>query len=130
MTDYIKLALIALITAVLVLTVRQYSAPIAAVLAIAGCCLCIYFVCDLAAPVVSFLNETAAAAGIGNELLSPLLKTVGIGFLTQFSADICTDAGQSTLAKAAQTGGTVLCICISLPLFQAVLALVQTLTGG
>ncbi len=130
MPEYFKLALAALITAVLVLTVRQYSAPIAAVLAIAGSALCLYFVCDLASPVISFLNETAAVAGIGSDLLSPLLKTVGIGFLTQFSADICTDAGQTALAKTAQTGGTVLCLFISLPLFRAVLSLVQTLTGG
>lgn len=130
MTDYYKLAAIALITALLVLTVRQYNAAIAVVLAIAGCCLCAIFLCDIASPIFSFLSETAAAAGIDNELLSPLLKTVGIGFLTQFSADICTDAGQSTLAKAAQTGGTVLCACIALPLFRAVLSLVQTLTGG
>ncbi len=130
MTEYLKLAAVALITAVLVLTVRQYSAAIAAVLAVAGCCLCAFYICESVSPILAFLSETATAAGIETAMFSPLLKTVGIGFLTQFSADVCTDAGQTTLAKAAQTGGTVLCICISLPLFRAVLSLVQTLTGG
>lgn len=130
MTEFYKLAAVALITAVLVLTVRQHSAAIAVVLAIAGGCLCANFMLELASPVLSFLSETAASAGIGHEVLSPLFKTVGIGFLTQFSSDICTDAGQTSLAKAAQTGGTLLCILLSLPLFQAVLSLVQTLNGG
>lgn len=130
MTDVFQLAGVALITVVLVLTVRQYNAAVSAVLAIAGCCVCAFLICQTAAPILSFLSDTAAAAGIENELLSPVFKSVGIGLLTQFSADVCTDAGQSALAKAAQTGGAVLCLGISLPLFRAVLTLVQTMTGG
>lgn len=130
MGEYWKLAAAVLLTAVLTLTVRKHSDAIAVVLAVAGCCICGIFLSRLAAPVFSFLDETAKTAGISDELLSPLLKTVGIGLLTRFSSDICTDAGQSALAKMAQTGGTVLCICVSLPLFTAVLTTVQTLSGG
>lgn len=130
MTEAIRLAALTLLTALLALTVRQYSPSIAAVLAIAGCCICFLTFCEIASPLLSFLTQTAAAAGIGNDLLSPLLKTAGIGLLTQFSSDICTDAGQSALAKTAQTGGTVLCLLLSLPLFESVLQLVRTMTGG
>ena len=130
MEEYWKLAAAVLLTTVLILTVRKHSDAIAVVLAVAGCCVCGIFLSQIATPVFSFLKETAQTAGISQELLSPLLKTVGIGLLTQFSSDICADAGQSALAKLAQTGGTVLCACVSLPLFTAVLNTVQSRSGG
>lgn len=130
MSGYIQLSAIALVTAVLVLTVRKHSDAIASVLAIAGCCVCGILLCNIAEPVFSFVRQTAQIAGIDEQLLSPLLKTVGIGLLTQFSADVCTDAGQTALAKFSQTGGTVLCVCVSIPLMRAVLSVVQTMTGG
>lgn len=130
MGSALKLAACALLTAVLVLTVRKHNDSIALVLALASCCICGILICDLASPVFSFLDRTAQTAGIDSALLSPLLKTVGVGFLTQFSSDICADAGQTALARVVQTGGTVLCICVSLPLFTAVLALIQTVSGG
>lgn len=129
MEIYLKPAAAALITAILVLTVKKQNEAVASAVAAAGCCICGLFLCDAAQPVAEFFRQTADVAGIGNNLLSPLLKTVGIGLLTQLSADICTDAGQTALAKTAQTCGTVLCLCLSLPLFQAVLALVREMTG-
>lgn len=130
MAGLTKLFACALLTALAALTVKKHSDAIAAVLALAGCCICGMFLVDLAAPVFSFFDDTAQTAGIDPDLLSPLLKTVGIGFLTQFSSDLCADSGQAALSKLVQTGGTVLCICVSLPLFSAVLSLVQTMSGG
>ena len=129
MEGYLKPAAAAVITAILVLTVRKQNEAVASAVAAAGCCICGLFLCAAAEPVAAFVRQTAELAGIGNELLSPLLKTAGIGLLTQLSADICTDAGQTALAKTVQTCGTVLCLCLSLPLFQAVLTLVREMTG-
>lgn len=130
MSSFLQLSALALITVVLVLVVQKHNHAIAFALAVAGCCVCGVLLCELASPVLDFLTQLAETAGIDDAMLSPLLKTVGIGLLTQFSADVCSDAGQNALAKIAQTGGTVLCICLSMPLLQAVLSLVQSMIGG
>lgn len=130
MSGYLKLAAVALITTVFILTVRKHNDAIALVLAIAGCCVCGVFLVNLATPVFSFFEDTAQYAGIDKELLQPLLKTVGVGLLTQFSSDICNDAGQTALAKITQAGGTILCVCISMPLLTSVLSMIAAMSGG
>lgn len=130
MGDLFKLIGAALITAVLVLTVKKQQQALSAVIAVAGCCVCGALLVTLLQPVLSFTEDISVTAGIDSELLSPLLKSLGVGLLTQFSSDICADAGQTALSKLAQVGGTVLCIGISLPLMQAVLTLIRDMIGG
>lgn len=129
-TEYLKLAIIALIVTILVLTVKKHNEAIATVLVLTSCCICAIFICNFVEPVFDFIHMTAQTAGIDKQLQAPLFKILGVGLLTQFSADICADAGQTALAKVVQTGGTILCICLSLPLLDAVLSLAQTLSGG
>ena len=130
MQDYLKLACAALIAAVLALTLKKHHEALAVTVAAAGCCVCGVLLVNIIKPVISFAEQISVTAGISQEVISPLLKSLGVGLLTQFSADFCTDAGQTSLARAAQTGGMLMCLCISLPLLQSVLSLVQTMIGG
>ena len=47
--------------------------------------------------------------------------------LTEITASVCADAGQSALAKLVELGGGILCVAVSLPLLQALLALIEEL---
>lgn len=130
MQEFLKLACAALIAAILALTVRRHHEALAVTVAAAGCCVCGVLLIELLRPVLSFIRQIAETAEIENEVLSPLFKSLGIGLLTQFSTDFCTDAGQTSLARAAQSGGLLACVFVSLPLLQSVLSLVQKMIGG
>ena len=84
----------------------------------------------LAEPVVSFLSELRQLAGLEPALLQPLLRTVGIGLLTQLTASVCADAGESTVARLIELCGSVLGIYTALPLLEAVLSLLRTMLEG
>ena len=95
-----------------------------------------FFICQpmqrlrLAEPVVSFLSELRQLAGLEPALLQPLLRTVGIGLLTQLTASVCADAGESTVARLIELCGSVLGIYTALPLLEAVLSLLRTMLEG
>ncbi len=56
-------------------------------------------VVSFAMPLVSQLKSIAENSGIKNEYFILMLKSLGICYITQFAADICTDFGQSSLAS-------------------------------
>ena len=85
---------------------------------------------NVAEPVVSFLSELRQLAGLEPALLQPLLRTVGIGLLTQLTASVCADAGESTVARLIELCGSVLGIYTALPLLEAVLSLLRTMLEG
>ena len=84
----------------------------------------------LVEPVVSFLSKLQDLAGLDDALLTPLLKSVGIGIVTQICAAFCADAGESALARLIELCGGILAIYIALPLLEAVIDMIRTMTGG
>ena len=68
--------------------------------------------------------------GLDKALMTPMLKTIGIGILTQLSATICADAGENAIAKLVEICGGVLALYVALPLLEAVLDMVEQMSGG
>lgn len=67
---------------------------------------------------------------IGNDRVAILLKAVGIGLVTQFAAELCRDAGESSLAGKAELAGRVLLLLCGLPLFEQAASLLESLIRG
>ena len=103
---------------------------LALLLTLAACAAMTVSIVRLAEPVVSFLSELRQLAGLEPALLQPLLRTVGIGLLTQLTASVCADAGESTVARLIELCGSVLGIYTALPLLEAVLSLLRTMLEG
>lgn len=130
MQSYLKLSVAALCAALAALTLRKSSPDVAMLLGIVGCVIGAIAVIELLEPVVAFVRTLYQKTGLDSELLSPLLRSAGVGLLTQISASVCTDAGQSALARVVELGGAALCLYLALPLLGAVVTLLGQLAGG
>lgn len=76
-------------------------------------------------PVVDFLQELKALGNLSGDMLSILLKVAGISIVSEIAALICTDSGNTSMCKALQILTTVVVLCLSLPIFQALLDLIR-----
>jgi stage III sporulation protein AD len=56
----------------------------------------------------------------------PMLKCLGIAFISKFSADLCRDASQSALASAVETAGNLCAAALAMPL---IISLMTTIGG-
>ena len=83
---------------------------------------------DFLGELMEFLREIGAASGLSEDLFIPLYKTAGIALVVKTGGSLCHDAGESALASAVETAGTVCALLVSLPLLRAVLALLLELT--
>lgn len=125
----LRLCALALMAALLNLTIRKQSPELGLALSLCACVLGAALLLRALTPVLSLARSLAKRAAMEEDLLEPLWKCLGLGLLTELSAAVCADAGQNALAKLIELGGGILCLAAALPLLQAVLALIEELGG-
>lgn len=130
MQEFLQVSVIGVITVIFAVLLKKNSAELALLLTIGACVLMGIMILQMAEPVLSFLSKLRGLAGLDTALMTPLLKTVGIGLLTQLSASVCADAGENAIAKLIELCGGILAIYVALPLLEAVIEMIQTMSGG
>ena len=80
-------------------------------------------------PVLDFVRELQTLSGLDPQMLTVVLKAVGIGLISEIAALICLDAGNAALGKGIQILASLTVLWLSLPLMRALLELVQKILG-
>lgn len=122
-----QLSALAMVAALLTVVIKKQSPELSLVLTLCACALGAGLLLSYVEPVLSLARSLAERAELDGKLTAPLWKCLGLGLLTEISSAVCTDAGQSALAKLVELGGGLLCLAVSLPMLQAVLALIEAL---
>ena len=125
MGELVKIAAMAVIAAVLISVLNQYSKTYAVVATVAVCCLFLLYSARMLSPLLDTLarlSDTYSSADFGC-----VVKAVGIAIVTQGAADICADAGQSAVAGRVVLAGKVAIVAVTLPLFQSLIELLVEL---
>ena len=130
METAVKIAAAAMIAAVLCLLLRETCRPLSVLVSLGSCAVVLLLGLRFLTPVLSVMERLQRLSGLSDVITMPLLKTAAIGILTQVASGICSDAGETALAKISELSGTVLSIYVSLPLLSAVLELLEELLGG
>ena len=77
----------------------------------------------------AFAENLQSVSQLDSDYLAILLKVVGIGFLAEIAALVCTDAGNATMGKVLQMLSSCVIMWLSLPLLNGLLELVQDILG-
>ena len=78
--------------------------------------LALYLVFNALISPISRISQKLEGYGIELSYFKVALKALGIGYTTSFCADVCRDAGQTTLASLAEAIGRCGIFILSLPL--------------
>ena len=103
--------------AMCILTEKQVKEQ-AVMLSIGACVFVMLFMIGDIPVIFGKIDRLASSADIDPDNISVIFKALGVCYLTQFSADICRDCGESAAASAAEIFGRIQLIVISLPLFE------------
>ncbi|MCQ2556295.1 MAG: hypothetical protein MJ149_03080, partial [Clostridia bacterium] len=95
---FVKILAVGLITTVAYILVKQTRPEIAMIISIAGSVLLITMTVSALGDVFSSFYNIFTATGVEFELLAPLFKIIAIGYLAEFGANICQDAGANSVA--------------------------------
>lgn len=80
-------------------------------------------------PVLNFLRELRQLGDLQGNMLEILLKILGIGMISEITQMVCKDSGNSSLSQAMQLLGTAVILWLSLPIFDALLKIIQKILG-
>ena len=124
-----KAIAVSLLTVILGVVTGKQNKDISLLLSITGCVIIASLAAVYLSPVISFLEEMEQLGNLRSDMLGVLLKAAGIGMVTEIAASVCGDNGNAGVSKMIQLIGSVVILWISIPVFRALLDLIQTILG-
>ena len=129
MEQFIQAVAIVLISVILCLFLSGRGKEYALILSLGACCLVIVITLRFLKPVIELVGQLQDLGNLDGEWVSVLLKTVGIGLITEVATLLCVDAGNASMGKAVQILGSVTVLWISIPLMNSLLSLISQILG-
>ncbi len=120
----------AILAVVLGLAIGKKDKDITVLLSVVMCCMLALMAMRYLEPVLDFFETLRQTANLDPRMMEILLKSVGIGMISQIACLVCDDAGNSALGKALQILTAAVILWMSVPLLESLLNLVQELLGG
>lgn len=125
--DIIMIVAFCLTACVICKILEKDGGDIKTVLVIAVACIITLKVVGEFIKVQSIIKELFFQADMSSEYLTIIFKGLGICYLTQLACDCCRDCKENCLASQLELAGKVSMLVISLPLFRAVIGIIEGL---
>ena len=126
---YFKGAAGILLAAVLGLALQKQEKDLSAVLTAAVLAMAAVLMLRLLEPVLELLRQLEQVGNLRSDALELLLKAAGIGLTAEVAGLVCADAGNAALAKMLRLLGTAAILCLSVPMFTALLECITEMVG-
>ena len=123
----LKIVAIGLITCFAVLIVKPVKSDFALIIGVVGGIIILSMVLNCFTSIFNSFSSIVQKTGLNQKIFSLIIKVVGIGYLTEFSANLCSDCGNNGLADKMLLGGKVVLLVLSLPIINNILSIVMEL---
>lgn len=124
MTVVIGISITALI---LSLFLKDYNKTVSLILVLFSSALLFFKIVGSIGEITDTLKEITDNAGELSSYLKLMLKVLGIALITQITADICRDCGETALAGQTEVAAKIIIVAMILPLFEAVIKIISGL---
>ena len=125
MNIFFKAAAFILVALILYLILSKWGKDYSILLTIAVCCVIAVYAMEFLDEIITFITQLQVLSEIDQSFISILLKSVGIGMLTEIIGLICVDAGNVAFNKMLHLLATLVIIWISLPLFEILISQIE-----
>ena len=123
-----KIIVLGIILSVLTVLLKNIKPEYSLICVIVGSIILVMYILSGVQSIFEYFKTIVDRTGVDNVMFSTLLKIIGVGYLIEFSASICNDSGNSSIADKIVLAGKILIFSMSLPiitnLFNMVLELI------
>ena len=120
-----------ILTAVILwININRSNKDISVLMTITVCTMAIVASAAFLQPVISFVKKLQGIGNLDNDLVTVVLKVVGVEIVTEISVLICKDAGNESMGKTLQFISASVALWLSIPVFEKLLALVDKILGA
>lgn len=125
--DIFRIIGVGLATAITALIVKQVKPEIAVVVGLCGGIIMVLMIVDSATNIISVFNSLISKSGVSSGIFSAVLKIIGLGYITEFSASLCNDAGATSIGNKILLGGKILILISALPIVTNLIDIIAEL---
>ena len=122
-----QIAAVGLICAVLSLAVRSWRPEFSIYISAASGLVLFAMVYSQLEGIISGVSGLFQKSGGAGVYFPVLLKVIGIAYLTDFSAQVCRDAGENGIASKVEMAGKIFIFYAALPVFTSLIRMLQML---
>lgn len=122
-----KIVAIGIITSIATLVIKPIKSDFAIMIALTGGIIILIMLLNYMTSVFDSFKLIIASTGISSSLYTLVLKIVGIGYLIEFSAGVCNDSGNSSIADKILLGGKIVIMVMALPIITNILQIISEL---
>lgn len=125
MSDYLKVVAGILIALVISIILTRQGKDFSVLLILTVCAMAFAVSFSYLDKVISFIFRLQSLGNLDTEMIGILLKTLGIGILSEITSMVCVDAGNATLAKVIHFVSCAVILWLCIPLFEKLLELLE-----
>ncbi len=122
-----KIVAVGLITCLATMIIKPVRSDFAIFIAITGGIIIIFLVIGYLTGIISTFKTIISSTGLDASLYKLLLKILGVAYLLEFTASICTDTGNGSLGDKILLGGKIVLMVMALPIIVSILDIVTSL---
>ena len=124
-----RLVGIALIGVIVVILLKSAKPEFAVFATIATGVIMLIVLSTSLSQVISAFDKIVEKSGVDEDVFSAVLKIIGIGYLTEYSSSIATDAGCPSIAQKLQFGGKIVIFLTSISIVTSLIDVVSQLVS-
>ena len=127
MDEVFKIIGVALITTVAVLVIKPSKPEIAMLIGVAGSIIVFLFIVNLLEDVIGLFDYIMAKTNLDSDIMMLLVKIVGVGYITEFSSNICSDSGNTAVASKILLAGKLTIFVLAIPIITSLVELIVSI---
>ena len=126
--EIIKVLILGIILSVITVLLKQIKPEYSLICVIVGSIILIAYILSGISTIFDYFSVAVEKTGVDNVMFTTLLKIIGVGYLIEFTAGICVDSGNNSIADKVVLAGKILIFILSMPiitnLFNLILELI------
>ena len=122
--EIIQIVGIGLVTTVTALLLKQIKPELSVLVGVCGGVLLLLMTVDYITQIIGFFKVIVEKTGLSSSLFGIIIKIIGIGYLTEFTANLCSDSGMSGLGDKVLLAGKLMIFVMSLPVIYNIIDIV------
>lgn len=125
--ELIKVLILGIVLSVITVLLKQIKPEYSLICIIVGSIILIAYILSGVTKIFEYFSQIVNKTGIDEDLFTTLLKIIGVGYLIEFSAGVCVDSGNSSIADKIVLAGKLLIFTLSMPIITNLFNLVMEL---
>ena len=124
MSEIFKVVGVGIVALIAYIIIKPLKPELAVFITMCSVCIILFFSIEGLIGVIDTMTDFVKKTGIDAGLFACILKVVGVGYITEFSSNLCTNAGNSSIADAISLAGKVTILLLSLPILSSLINLI------